>query len=254
MTDTPPIDIRFEIRLNATSPSWTRESYDYIYAREGIRQLDSFYRWILRMLKPVPGRTLLDVACGEGTLQAMARKLYNMQVCGTDLSIAALRIAAADGAGPAIVCGSETLPFADRSFDYVTCIGSLEHFLDTRLSAREMARVLRPDGVACIFVPNTYSIIGNVYAALKTGMSTVDKQPLQRYAARREWQMLLEQNGLEVVRTFKYEREPPDSLRDALWYLRHPRALVRLGLTPLIPTNWANHIGYICRPAEGTRS
>jgi 2-polyprenyl-3-methyl-5-hydroxy-6-metoxy-1,4-benzoquinol methylase len=254
MTDIPPIDIRFEIRLNATSPNWTRESYDTIYGREGIRQLDSFYRWILRMIKPLPGLKLLDVACGEGTLQVMARKHYAMQVFGTDLSVAALKIATADGAGPTAVCGSEVLPFADNSFDYVTCIGSLEHFLDTRASVREMARVLRPDGIACVFVPNTYSIIGNVYTALKTGMSTVDKQPLQRYAARGEWQMLLEQNGLEVMRTFKYEREPPDSFADAFWYLCHPRALIRLGVMPFIPTNWANHIGYICRPQKGLGS
>lgn len=250
MTDVPPIDIRFEIRLNATSPAWTRAAYDQIYGREGIRQLDSFYRWVLRVLGPAAGRTLLDMACGEGTLQLMARTLYGLDVYGTDLSIAALRTAQREGAGPTAVCTSETLPFADDSFDYVTCIGSLEHFLDTRASVREMARVLRPNGSACILVPNTYSIIGNVYTALKTGMSTIDRQPLQRYAARGEWAMLLEQNGLRVERTFKYEREPPDSLADGLWYLRHPRACVRLALMPLIPTNWANHIGYICRPSK----
>ena len=45
-----------------------------------------------------------------------------------------------------------------------------------------------------------------------------------------EWAMLLEACGLQVVRTIKYEREPPDSLADCWWYTRHPRALVKLAL------------------------
>jgi len=254
MADIPPIDIRFEIRLNATDARWTREAYDRIYSTDGIRQLDSFYRWILRLLQPVAGRRLLDVACGEGVLPRMAREHYGLATCGTDLSIAALRIAAHEAAGPLVATGSEGLPFASASFDYVTCIGSLEHFLDMRASIAEMTRVLRPDGLACILVPNTYSILGNVYKAFKTGMSTVDRQPLQRYAARAEWAMLLEAGGLKVVRTAKYERETPDSLADCWWYAGHPRALIKLALTPLIPLNLANHFAYLCRPAQGRDS
>jgi ubiquinone/menaquinone biosynthesis C-methylase UbiE len=250
MTSVPPsIDIRFEIRRNATNPSWTRETYDRIYADDGIRQLDSFYRWILRLIKPAAGRRLLDVACGEGLLQRFGRELYGVEAYGTDLSIAALRTAQREGAGPLMVAGSEHLPFEADSFDYVTCIGSLEHFLDMRASVREMVRVLRPHGTACILVPNTYSIIGNVYQALKTGMSTIDPQPLQRYAARGEWAMLLEECGMHITRTLKYERETPYSLADWLWYLRHPRPLIRLALTPFIPLNWASCFVYLCQSA-----
>lgn len=244
-----PVDIRFEIRLNADHPDWTRRAYDQIYSEDGIRQIDSFYRWLLRLIWPLPGRRLLDVACGEGMLPHFARQLYGVEAYGIDLSLAATRIAADQGSGAFTVAGGEHLPFADASFDYVTCIGSLEHFLDMRAGITEMARVLRPDGTACILLPNTYSIIGNVYAALKTGMSTVDSQPLQRYAARAEWAMLLEAYGLAVVRTVKYEREPPDSLADCWWYLRHPRALIRLALTPFIPLNLASCFVYLCRPA-----
>jgi hypothetical protein len=80
-------------------------------------------------------------------------------------------------------------------------------------------------------------------------MSTVDLQPLQRYAARTEWAMLLEECGLKIMRTIKYEREPPDSLVDCWWYIRHPRALVKLALTPCIPLNLANCFVFLCRPA-----
>lgn len=222
-----------------------------MYSTTGIRLLDSFYRWILRQVQPVAGRRLLDVACGEGVLLRFAQQIYHLDGYGVDLSATAVRIAQEEGRRLACVASGEGLPFASGSFDYVTCIGSLEHFLDMRAGVAEIARVLHPAGVACILVPNTYSILGNVYQAWKTGVSTIDPQPLQRYAARNEWAMLLEQSGLRVLRTVKYEREPPDSLADGWWYLTHPRPLVRLLLTPWIPLNLASCFVYICQPATG---
>ena len=137
MTEIPPVDIRFEIRLNADSPSWTREEYDRIYSTRGIRQLDSFYKWILDQIRPRPGARLLDVACGEGTLSHFAEERYAVRAHGSDLSVSALQIAAGEAAGPFAVGSGEELPYVDASFDYVTCIGSLEHFLDVRAGVRE---------------------------------------------------------------------------------------------------------------------
>ena len=94
MTEIPPVDIRFEIRLNADSPRWTREEYDRIYSTRGIRQLDSFYKWILDQIRPRPGARLLDVACGEGTLSHFAEARYGVRALGSDLSVSALQIAA----------------------------------------------------------------------------------------------------------------------------------------------------------------
>jgi SAM-dependent methyltransferase len=193
----------------------------------------------------------LDVACGEAVLPRFAQQLYGVRAFGSDLSLEALHAARRDGSGDMTVANGEALPFARNSFDYVTCIGSLEHFLDMRAGVREIRRVLKPAGTALILLPNTYSIIGNVYSAFKTGLSIIDVQPLQRYAARAEWAMLLEKGGLQVVNTFKYERERPDSVVDALWYLRRPRSLLRLALTPFIPLNLASCFVYLCRPASG---
>lgn len=244
--------IRFEIHLQPEAEGWTRAAYDNIYQGEGIRQIDSFYLWLLELIAPPPGAALLDVASGESVLAGMARRRYGARAASSDLSWQAMHIARREGAGDAVVANGERLPFASHSFDYVTCIGSLEHFLDMAAGIQEMRRVLKPEGVACILVPNSYSIIGNVYSALKTGMSTIDQQPLQRYAARAEWALLLEANGLAIEQTVKYERVWPRTLKDALWYSHRPRALVRLGLTPLIPLNWASCFVYLCRPATAT--
>lgn len=251
MTHSPEtLDIRFEIRLAQPEDGWTRAAYDDIYSGAGIRQLDSFYHWLLRLLQPVPGRRLLDVACGEGVLPNVARKRHGLDAWGVDLSLAAARIGSSEGRATFSVASGEQLPFADHSFDYVTCIGSLEHFLDMPTGIREMRRALKPGGLACILLPNTYGLLNNVYKAFKTGMSTIDEQPLQRYAARHEWELLLAAGGLRVERTVKYERETPDSLADWQWYAQHWRAAVKLALTPFIPLNLASCFVYLCRPAE----
>lgn len=249
----PPIDIRFEIRLNANHAGWTREEYDRIYSSHGIRQLESFYLWVLDQIRPRRGARLLDVACGEGSLSRIGAQRYALEAHGSDLSIAGARIAAHESAGPFTVGSGEALPYADASFDYVTCIGSLEHFLDMRAGAREMARVTRDDGTVVIFVPNTYSLLNNILKAWRTGMSTIDYQPLQRYLARGEWELLLRECGLEVYRIFKYDREPPYSLADFGFYLRRPRDMFRMVVAPVVPLNLANHLGFLCRPVRPGR-
>jgi SAM-dependent methyltransferase len=221
-----------------------RWAYDHIYSGSGIQHLDSLYRWILRLLRPKPRRRLLDVACGVGVLPRMAAEM-GVEAHGYDLSERAMRFGTRSTAR-LLVANGERMPYADSIFDYVTNIGSLEHYEDPAIGVQEMARVLAPSGLACVLLPNTFSLLGNVLFAWHTGRTADDGQPIQRYAARYEWQDLLEANGLTVVRTVKYERELPASLADMGWYLRHLKPLAHLLLTPLLPLNLANSFVYIC--------
>jgi SAM-dependent methyltransferase len=229
-------------------PGWSKEAYEAIYRGVGIRQLDSFYRWILHLLRAKPGRRFLDVACGEGSLSRLAA-LAGLEAHGVDISEAAIRIAAREAQTASVVADGERLPYADASFDYVTSIGSLEHYLHPLQGVREMARVLTPDGLALVLVPNTFGLLHNVWTAFRTGWPVDDGQPIQRYATRRQWEALLEEGGLVAERTVKYEQEWPISLPDLRWYLGHPKALIRLLLAPFIPLNLANHFAYLCRRA-----
>ena len=221
-----------------------QEAYDDIYESEApIRHLDSFYRWILRLLDPEPGRRLLDVACGHGVIARMAAA-RGLEGHGFDLSPAALF----EGSGSDIhlaLADGEQLPYPAASFDYLTNIGSLEHYENPDAGAREMARVLAPDGRACILLPNTFSL-SNVLHALHNGRTNDDGQPIQRYATQFEWRDLLEENGLAVLRTVKYERVWPRNGRELLWYLRRPKNIGWLFLTPFLPLNLANSFVYLC--------
>jgi ubiquinone/menaquinone biosynthesis C-methylase UbiE len=101
---------------------------------------------------------LLDVACGTGSFLAMIKHNYpRLPVMGLDLSAPYLRHAGDNLARwswvSLIEAAAEALPFADSTFSVVTCV-YLFHELPRvvrRQVAAEMARVLRPGGLA-VFV------------------------------------------------------------------------------------------------------
>lgn len=51
----------------------------------------------------------------------------------------------------------ETLPFADGSFDVVVCTEVIEHLKAQLLTLEEFARVLKPDGLLVLTLPNFWS-------------------------------------------------------------------------------------------------
>jgi SAM-dependent methyltransferase len=222
-----------------------KDAYEHLYHERPIRHTDSFYRWILKLLKPQKGRLFLDIACGQGRLVELIAA-HGVPSYGSDISFHAVHASPAGRHG-LLVCDGQDLPFPECSFDYVTNIGSLEHFVNPIIGTQEIARVLKMDGLACILLPNAFGLFSTVLYALHTGRLADDGQPIQRYATRYKWQDLLESNGLEVIRTVKYECEWPLTLGDWGVYLRRPKALVRLILTPILPLNLANSFVFICR-------
>lgn len=157
----------------------SRSAYETIYAKKGIRHLDSFYLWLLNLLDIEPGKRLLDVACGEGMLVKFAHQ-RGLMAYGVDFSKEAIRRACHMTSYTGFVIGyGEALPFPDEAFDYV--IGSLEHFMNPLVGAREIQRVLRRGGRSCILLPNTFSLLGNGMYARRYGDVFDDGQPIQRY-------------------------------------------------------------------------
>lgn len=232
---------------NMVSTTHTQEAYNKIYRTHGILHRDSFYLWLISLLKPEPGKTLLDIACGEGRLAVLAQE-QGLQGLGTDFAIEGLKFGQRQSPASGWVVGDgERLPLADASVDYVTNIGSLEHYQDPDAGMREIARVLKPSGTACILLPNSYGLLGNILYVLKTGDIFDDGQPLQRYNTPRGWGDMLQANGLATFQLVKYEREWPRTGADLGWYLTHPKKLARLFVSSLIPVNLSNFLVYLCR-------
>jgi SAM-dependent methyltransferase len=108
----------------------------------------------LALAAPRPGERLLDVACGTGavTLPAAQRVGPTGQVIGLDPSPEALAVARSlNGQQGGAAIGwregsAESLPFADGSFDVVTCQFGAMFFPDRMGALCEMRRVLAPGG------------------------------------------------------------------------------------------------------------
>lgn len=138
-------------------PNEARDWYDERHRTRGVdawRPRDA-YRPFLEPLEPLrPGARLLDVGCGTGHLLGLATD-RGLLGTGLDLSRYALRIVRESVPAAQVAMASGTdLPFRDGTFDYLTCIGVLEHFPDVRAGASELARVCAPGARACVVVPN----------------------------------------------------------------------------------------------------
>jgi len=119
----------------------------------------------LERLRVRRGEWLLDAGCGEGRhcFGALERGAH---VVGLDLDRAGLRAAVGglrrrgeeQGTLGAMVQGDTFhLPFRDATFDKVICSEVMEHVHDYVGAARELARVVRPGGLAAVTIPTATS-------------------------------------------------------------------------------------------------
>lgn len=226
----------------------TRGAYNNIYEGSGLRHDDRFVEWLLSQLSLPVGSTLLDVACGEAQLPLAARR-RGIRAYGVDLSEVGMARGLAGGLNPGLAAADgEALPFPDGSFDLVTNIGSLEHYVRPLQGVVEMARVLAPSGRAAILLPNTFGLRWNVLYAWRHGDPHDDGQPLQRYGSRGQWQRLLAAGGLAVERVIGYEslEELPASPADWLGLIRHPSRLL-VPLAGRLPVDMASMFVFLCR-------
>ena len=100
------------------------EGYRESEAHRSGRDLDLFAEW-------AAGQTVLDVATGGGHV---ARRLR-------EAGCTVVTCDPAPGMKADVLCHAEHLPFADGSFDVVTCRVAAHHFEDVAAALREMARV-----------------------------------------------------------------------------------------------------------------
>jgi len=108
---------------------------------------------IIRLLHPKNDDVVLDVAAGTGEPGlTIASMLNGGKVIITDLSDDMLEIARENATQRGIknietrACDVCELPFADNTFDAISCRFGFMFFPDMLLAAKEMVRVLKPGG------------------------------------------------------------------------------------------------------------
>ncbi len=126
-------------------PSWLRR-WNRRYS------LNKLCRFVEKV-KPEGGR-LLDVGCGTGNFLAQMQKRGAWEVYGLDTSQKAVEYAKRRLQLP-VFCGVlENANHSSASFDAVTLWNVLEHLHNPLQTLSEVRRILRPDGVLALSVPN----------------------------------------------------------------------------------------------------
>ncbi len=190
--------------------------YDNIYSSGGYYSDEKFNEKILDMIKPSNGK-LLDIACGQGTLLAMAER--TCETYGIDISNEAIKKAKKIATRTEFRVGTaDKLPYRANFFDYVTCMGSLEHFPDIDKSLEEIRRVLKSGGKAVIHVPNSLYLIHRMLGVDTQG------QINERLATEDEWENVIGKH-LKIEKVYKYNTR---------WYLEW------------IPKKYCCHFTFVC--------
>lgn len=189
------------------------------------------------------GTRVLDVACGTGEW-LLACQRYGAAVAGVDLSEKAIEICKREmPAGDFYAQAAESLPFADRSFDLVTCLGSLEHFVKPVQALQEMRRVAKDDARFILLVPNADFLTRRL--GLFSGTYQVDAREVVRTLE--EWEAIFNQAGLDVQRCWRdlhiLNRE---WVCKGKWF-QIPLRLAQALVLPLWPLRWQYQVYHLCR-------
>jgi SAM-dependent methyltransferase len=129
------------------------------------------------------GRDVLEYGCADGTLALDRLDLPRVarSVTGIDISDVAIDKARERAGGAAnarfLTMDAEAMTFADASFDLVYGRGILHH-LDLARSLAEIARVLRPGGIAAFCEPMGHNPILNAYRRRTPDLRSADEHPL----------------------------------------------------------------------------
>lgn len=188
------------------------------------------------------GDAVLDIACGLGEWLHVCMSA-GTTVSGVDLSERAIdncRKHMPEGDFHAVP--AEKLPFADETFDVISCLGSLEHFVEPVVSLREMARVAKTDATFVILVPNADFLTRKLN--LFGGTNQKDAKEVVRTLE--EWEGLMEQAGLRVSRKWK-------DLHVLSWHwitmngwLRAPFRATQALLLLVWPLRWQYQVYHLC--------
>lgn len=124
-------------------------------------QLEATYWWHVGKLKILEAlirfcglpqnAQILDVGCGTGSVIQFLQKFGAPE--GIDISEEAVRFCQKRGISKVSVGNASSLPYKDKSFDFVIASDLLEHIEDDVIAIQQMHRVLKKGGFLIITVP-----------------------------------------------------------------------------------------------------
>lgn len=155
-------------------------------------------------------KKVLDVGCGAGNLLVALSADAPQLLVGVDVDATFLTVGRSKfkefverpAKNPSMICASlPALPFADDTFDLVTCFLVLPHVPDDKVAITELTRVLKPGG--------TLAISGHGFGFPLRYLLRLRLKPLMMYPA----SLIYKYSGKKLIRnTLQNERKIQDFL------------------------------------------
>jgi ubiquinone/menaquinone biosynthesis C-methylase UbiE len=218
--------------------------YDDVYYADANKPLQgtAHLRKLAKIAAVSSDDAVLDIACGLGEWLHVCLN-SGASVAGVDLSERAIEYCEKhmpDGEFHAVA--AEHLPFDDAQFDLLSCLGSLEHFVDPVVALKEMARVAKPHARFLILVPNADFLTRK----LRLFGGTNQKEAKEVVRTLLEWESLFNQAGLNVTTKWKDLHVMSWSWISMNGWLAAPlRALQALALV-FWPLRWQYQVYHLC--------
>lgn len=170
------------------------------YIRE---RIDAHWLGDARTLRPLAGKTALDVGCGAGLLaEPLAR--MGADVTGVDAAPENIAAARAHAAGQGLAIryqAGELAALPPATFDLVTSMEVVEHVADPAAFIGELAARLAPGGLMILSTPNRTALskLLLVEGAERVGAVPRGTHDWDRFLKPEELTAMLDGAGLAVV-------------------------------------------------------
>jgi ubiquinone/menaquinone biosynthesis C-methylase UbiE len=123
------------------------------------------------MLSPNPGERILDVGAGRGKIGSLVQRTGKCQVYALEPD--GKRIAFIQKNYPDLkICQSkaDSIPYESGFFDKIYSTMAIHHIRDQQTSFKELARVLKPQGVFVIVEISPSTILGRLARLFENGI------------------------------------------------------------------------------------
>lgn len=175
--------------INWFNKTYTKRGESYLRPKEA-------YIIFAELLNLKAEKNFLDIACGLGRMLEVS-SIYKTKNFGIDISEVAVQKAKLKLPNDTIIeANAENLPFENATFDYVTCLGSLERMINKNTVLQEIKRVTNSEAKICFMVRNSNSWR---WIFTKKLLFLVNKKGHQDAKSFLEWKNLFESNGLTIV-------------------------------------------------------
>ena len=123
---------------------------------------------------------ICDIGCGNGIFTGKIKDYHSCNLTGVDGSDYALSKANKLDYDKLVKIkdfSNDTLPFKDKTFDFVINKDVLEHLVNPSNLVSEIARIIVDDGYALFHVPNHFTIFGRLKFLFSNNIDTFNYFP-----------------------------------------------------------------------------